>query len=219
MIRRLRKRLGLTQFELGELMNVDQGTISRWERDIESPRPARQAKLRSVLVREEDRRHMNRCLAIVRNNVMPSTLLDANLRLVEASASAKAFFRARGQDFEKIMGTTFYQYLDRIQQPELADIMTSAELESGNALLFRFATNYKGNGNLTVWEPVFEDGEFVAIYNFVSSTFSFPENHELSIEYADLVTTQDPNQLITLFEGPMAQQVPGRASGSDANST
>lgn len=209
MIRELRKRLGLTQSQLSEMMNVDQGTISRWERDIETPRPARQAKLRSLLQNIEDRRHLNRCLAMIRNDMLPATILDRNLRLVGASNSAKNFFKSRGQDLEKLMGTTFFQYLDRIGQPDLTRAVEDSGILHGSCLLFRFSTNNQGHGNMTVWEPIFENGELAAVFNFVSQKFRFSENNEFSIEYVDFVPTDHPMQLQPLFRGSRSAEIPG----------
>lgn len=89
LIRELRRRLGLTQGQLAELLHVDQGTISRWERGVESPRPARREALSKLLLKDESRRAMLRSLAIVRQDYLPSTLHDGELTLSEISASAE----------------------------------------------------------------------------------------------------------------------------------
>ena len=52
-IRQLRRRLGITQRQLADRLNVDQGTISRWERGVEGPRPAREAALRDMLMEDD----------------------------------------------------------------------------------------------------------------------------------------------------------------------
>lgn len=209
MIRELRKRLGITQSQLSEIMSVDQGTVSRWERDIEEPRPARQAKLRGLLQNIEDHRHLNRCLAMIRNDMLPATILDRNLRLVGASHSAKHFFKSRGHDVEKLMGTTFFQYLDRIGQPDLAKAVEESGILHGSCLLFRFATNSRGHGNLTVWEPIFENGELTAVFNFVSQQFRFSDSSDFSIEYADFVPSDHPTELRLLFRGNRIVDIPG----------
>ena len=48
-VRKLRERLMLNQQEFADVMAVDVGTISRWERDIQRPKPVhlrRMARLR-----------------------------------------------------------------------------------------------------------------------------------------------------------------------------
>lgn len=47
-IKEMRIRLDLTRGQLVELMLVDQGTVSRWERGAEVPRPATQSGRRST---------------------------------------------------------------------------------------------------------------------------------------------------------------------------
>ncbi len=44
-IRKLRKLLVLDQREFAIVMNVDAGTISRWERDTQRPRPRHLRKM------------------------------------------------------------------------------------------------------------------------------------------------------------------------------
>lgn len=210
-IRKLRNRLGITQSQLSEMMNVDQGTVSRWERDIEQPRPARQAKLRSLLQNTDDHRHLNRSLAMIRHDMLAATILDRNLRLTGASRSAIEFFASRGQNADTLMGTSFYQYLERIGQPDLALSIEESGILHGACLLFRFSTNYSGHGNMTVWEPIFEDGELVAIFNFVSSRFDFSANSEFSIEHVDFIPTEDPRGLKTLFKGQRSSEIPDLA--------
>lgn len=217
MIRKLRERMGITQSQLSELMNVDQGTVSRWERDIEHPRPARQAKLRSLLENIEDNRHLKRCVAMIRNDMLPATILDRNLRLIEVSKSARGFFASRGQDADKLMGRSFFQYLDRLGQPELIRAVESAGILQGSCLLFRFSTNYHGHGNLTVWEPIFENGDLVAVFNFVSSKFEFSENEELSIEYVDFVPCGQSAELHTLYRGQRSSEIPELGSSGPAH--
>lgn len=51
-LRRLRRRLGLTQVEFGRRLGVDQACISDWERGRCEPTPERMAKLASAFERE-----------------------------------------------------------------------------------------------------------------------------------------------------------------------
>lgn len=50
-LRRVRVSSGLTQSDLAEMLNVDQATISRWERGAQMPDAAMQNRLRDLLFR------------------------------------------------------------------------------------------------------------------------------------------------------------------------
>jgi transcriptional regulator with XRE-family HTH domain len=67
-IKSIRRRLGLTQKALAEAMKVDQGTISRWERGVEAPRPGRQAMLEKLLDVQDEHLALARARAFVRVN-------------------------------------------------------------------------------------------------------------------------------------------------------
>lgn len=206
-IRRLRRRVGLTQRDLAERLNVDQGTVSRWERDVDTPRPRREADIRGLLLKAEENRLLTRNLSIVRLNLMPSTLLDRRLRLIEASESALEHYRRRGIDPAALFGKTFDSYAHRVGFPELLKHLQTAGLMSGHALMFRFTMNFQGAGHTTTWEPLIEDGNVVGVLNYASSYFDFPANAERSLERVDFVPT-DGQELITLHHGPRAELIP-----------
>ncbi|MGG7644795.1 helix-turn-helix domain-containing protein [Rhodovulum sp. YNF3179] len=201
-IRELRRRLGVTQQELACRIDVDQGTVSRWERGVERPRPARMAKLHTLLLRDEERRQVKKSIAVVRHDFLPATLLDENLRLIEASASAERLFRDRGQKLSQLMGVSFESYADRMGVPTLMAHVRESGLLRGDALFFRFVVNAYGKGNATVWEPVFEDGRLVCVLNYVAAMFSFPANDEFTIELVDFVPGEDPSEVTQLHRGP-----------------
>ncbi|WP_245838330.1 hypothetical protein [Tropicimonas sediminicola] len=85
------------------------------------------------------------------------------MRLMEAWASAERLFRSRGQDTSKLLGVTFERYVDRLGCPELLDGLLQSGFLIGDALLFRFSVNSRGNGNTTVWAPIFDDGRLVGL--------------------------------------------------------
>ncbi|MWD26256.1 helix-turn-helix domain-containing protein [Aquicoccus sp. SCR17] len=203
-IRELRRRLGITQHQLADRIGVDQGTISRWERGVENPRPRRAARLRQLLVRDEERRHMDRSLALIRHDLQQATLLDERLKIVEISASGERFFRARGQDPTRLLGMSFDRYVDRIGAPKLMDQVAECGLLKGDALLFRFTVNARGRGNTTVWEPIFQGGKLAGVLNFVSSLQSFPPNDDFSIECVDFVPAYEPDSMVPLYRGKRA---------------
>ncbi|MEX5729154.1 transcriptional regulator with XRE-family HTH domain [Rhodovulum iodosum] len=206
-IRDLRRRLGITQSQLGDQLGVDQGTVSRWERGVENPRPARQSTLRNMLLRDDEQRHLVRSISLVRNDLMPATLLDSRLRLREASASARRHFRDRGCEPSKMIGTGLDRYADMMGFPELADHVRHSGLLCGDALLFRFTINFRGKGHTTVWEPILKDGHLVQVLNYVSCYFAFPANTEVSLEQVDVVSADSDGAMTALHRGTRADLI------------
>lgn len=209
LIKTLRRRLGMTQRQLADMMGVDQGTVSRWEREVESPRPARRAALGRLLIRDESRRAMLRSVAFVRQDYRPSTLLDSQLRLVEISESGKRHFRDRGLDPDAMIGINLQSYAARLENPsihdQLAKTLAESGLLAGEALFFRFVRNHKGSGHATVYEPIFEDGELLGILNYVTAYFELPKTDEDTFELVEAVTIDDPTSAQVLLRGRHAE--------------
>lgn len=208
-IREIRRRLGITQNELGEKLGVDQGTVSRWERSVENPRPATLARLRKLLERDENNRAFKRSVAMVRCNLRPASLLDKDLRLVEISEAGKKAFIDRGQDPFKLLGCSFERYVNRIGAPKLWDHLQESGFVDGAALFFSFTVNAYGKGNTTIWEPLTENGQFVGVLNYISSFVDFPANDEFSIEKIGFVATEDPGTFHVTHVGSRAQLIHG----------
>lgn len=206
-IRQSRRRLGLTQSQLAERLDVEQGTVSRWERGLERPRPVTQARLQTLLMRDDERRHWQRCLAIVRHDLSPATILEKRLIFSAMSASAASFFRSRGQDPTALDRMSLDRYLDKTGLSELFTYIKQSGLLTGDAFLFRFTVNFRGSGNTTVWEPIFEDGRFEGVLCYVSAVLAFPENTEFTLERVDFVPVDDPTKLVVLYEGPRAHLI------------
>ena len=206
LIKELRRRLGMTQRQLAEQLNVDQGTVSRWERGAESPRPARRAALQNLLLRDQSRRAMLRSLAFVRHDYLPSTLLDGKLRLVELSASGRRHFVARGQDPDALLGMSLERYSDRIGKPSFVAAVRESGLLKGDCLLFRFVSNLGGRGHATVYEPIFEDEELIGVLNYVTSYFELPSQEKETVELIEIVRTEDPSRATVLHRGPNADE-------------
>ena len=196
----------MTQRQLAEQLNVDQGTVSRWERGVEAPRPARRAALQNLLLRDQSRRAMLRSLAFVRHDYLPSTLLDGKLRLVELSASGKRHFVARGRDPDALVGMTLDRYSDRIGKPGFLAAVRESGLLDGDCLLFRFVSNCNGRGHATVYEPIFEDEHLVGVLNYVTSYFELPRQNDEAVELIEIVRTEDPSSATILHRGPNAEQ-------------
>lgn len=210
-IRALRMRLGISQRQLGERLGVDQGTVSRWERGVESPRPARQGRMHDLLARSEERRHLMRSLAMVRNDLMPATLTDGRLRLTEASDSARRYLSAHRCEFDKIRGISFDRYADRIGLPALVRHLDDSGLLEGDALLFRFSINACGSGNTTIWEPIFEDGCLVGVLNYISARYDLPAEQGFALERVDFLPTDNPGTFVPLHSGTRSSLIPDAA--------
>lgn len=80
-IRAFRRQLGWTQWDLAERLGVDQGTVSRWERGVETPRPATAARLRDMVLRGDAAQALRLCETRVRHSLSPAVFLgpDGNL--------------------------------------------------------------------------------------------------------------------------------------------
>lgn len=205
-IRALRRRLGLTQAQLAEATQVDQGTVSRWERGIETPRASRQAELQRLLLRDEGNRIMQRSLAIVRQNYLPASFLDHRLRLLEISASGKRYFRAAGRQPESLIGVDFERYAERLGVVPLHQALVESGLLTGDVLLFRFVASNGGKAHATVYEPVFADGSLAGVLNYIAASFPLPHRPGPSVELVEVVRTDDPSRAIQILRGPLADQ-------------
>ena len=214
MIRDIRGRLGLTQRQLADLLHVDQGTVSRWERGLDEPRPARRAALHNMLLKDESRRALRRSIAFVRQDFLPSSLLDHRLRMVELSASGRRHYETRGEDPDKILGQDIERHADRAGEPELHQFVRASGLIEGKCLLFRFARNVLGKGHMTVYEPIFEDGKLVGVLNFVTHRFPLSDTSVQETILVEAVQNDDLDKPRLIHRGPGADEVL-RALGRD----
>lgn len=206
-IKNLRRRLGVTQQQLGDRLGVDQATVSRWERGVENPRPSRQKLLRTILLRDEEKRFLDRSLSIVRNDLMVSTLVDARLNLSELSASSENYFVKRGRDPDAIVGMHIDSYADRFGLPDMRSLIVQSGLLTGECLMFRFTVTGNSMGNTTVWEPLFHDGEFRGMINFLVAEFEVPFSGATTVETAECIRIEDPAGVCPLYRGERADLV------------
>lgn len=213
-IRNMRRRIGVTQQQLGDRLGVDQATVSRWERGIENPRPSRLKLLRSILLRDEEKRFLDRSLSVVRNDLMVSTLVDARLRLSELSWSSRSYFSRRGRDPDAIVGMPIERYADRYGLPVMIDLAHECGLLTGDCLMFRFSVTGNGLGNTTVWEPLFHDGEFHGIINSLVNEFEVPFSGPTNVEIAEFILWDDPSKVRSLHRGERADMVAALALSS-----
>lgn len=205
-IKVMRKRLGLTQRQLADKLDVDQGTVSRWERGLEVPRPARLGALRSLLMRDDDRRALLRSIAFVEHDVLPSTLLDARLRLVRMSVSARRHFRERGYEPDALIDMQLERYVHRDGIPDFEAFLHQSGLLSGEALLFRFARSYEGRGHATVYQPIFEAGTLVGVLAYATRYFRFSDNAARALELVETYRLDDPATAHLLYRGNLADE-------------
>lgn len=205
-IRLVRRRTGMTQIGLAEWLDVDQSTVSRWERGMSAPRPATLAALRAMLLKDEERRVRDRSIAMVRNNLVPATLMDPDLRLKQFSGLAVTHYKKRGAtDLHGLIGSSFEAQSDRGGLPELWECIVRTGILEGDAIIFTFVVNNCGMGHVTVIEPFLEDGEVAGFLNYVSNYFDFPANDERTLEFAHFVPAGDPTRDEVLYRGQRAE--------------
>ncbi|WP_050927615.1 helix-turn-helix domain-containing protein [Aestuariivita boseongensis] len=205
-IRLVRRRTGITQTGLAAWLDVDQGTVSRWERGVSRPRPSTLAAMRTLLIQDEERRVRDRSIAMVRNNLLPATLMGPGLHLKEFSSFAVAHYNQRsGTDLRRLVGSSLETQASRSGYPQLWDCVLRSGLLEGEAIIFTFAINSRGKGHVTVCEPFFEDGAIAGFLNYVTRYFDFPENKERTLEFAQFVPASDPTQNRVLYRGQRAE--------------
>lgn len=205
LIKRLRAGLGLTQTQLAEIVQVDQGTVSRWERGVERPRPRYLAVLRDLSLQDEAARHRRKCLAMLRNNVVPCVLLDRECRLLEISELGVRHYREKhGVDIRKQIGTTMESHADRVGIPENWTYMRRSGLLTGDAMLVRTAINVRGHGHQTLYEPIIEDSEVVGVFGTLIREVPLPGNDEVSVERFDVMRADSLDGMMALHRGGRA---------------
>ncbi len=205
-IRLVRRRTGITQKDLAAWLDVDQGTVSRWERGASTPRPKALAAMRALLLKDEERRVRDRSIAMVRNNLLPATLMDPRLRLGEFSGQAVNHYKQRsGTDLRSLIGSSLEAQANRSGYPELWDCIVRSGLLEGDAIIFSFVINSRGKGHVTVCEPFLEDGEVAGFLNYVSHYFDFPANEERALEFAQFVPAGEPTRDQVLYRGHRAK--------------
>lgn len=87
MLRALRAREGITQRGLAELLTVDQATVSRWERNADTPSLRHRRDIRDLLRRHLDSHHDRLLKMRVQYSAWPSSLMKEGAVFVETSPS------------------------------------------------------------------------------------------------------------------------------------
>jgi transcriptional regulator with XRE-family HTH domain len=83
-----RRSRGINQFDLADMLGVDQTTISRWERGRDVPSLGAQRRIRDLLRRETSARQDLVVRARVRHSVWPATIVRSGAIFVECNESA-----------------------------------------------------------------------------------------------------------------------------------
>ncbi|WP_114416362.1 helix-turn-helix domain-containing protein [Marinospirillum perlucidum] len=108
-IKRLRRARNLTQQHLADLLNIDQGAVSRWERGHITPSARYRKELEKVLaapLMELD----EPLLESVNKDLHFSLILDCQLHVLAASETALAINGCRSR--EELIGNTYLPLLD-----------------------------------------------------------------------------------------------------------
>jgi len=108
-IKRLRRAQNLTQQQLADLLNIDQGAVSRWERGHITPSARYRKELEEVLappLMELD----EPLLESVNKDLHFSLILDCQLRVLAASETTLAVNGCRSR--EELLGNTYMPLLN-----------------------------------------------------------------------------------------------------------
>lgn len=201
-LKAMRRRLGWTQWDLAERLNVDQGTVSRWERGIETPRPASFAMLRDLILRGDGSRAMALGRAMVLHDFAPSCLCDSRHRLLAFSAKANRHYQERlGMTLTDQIGWELGRHAEFVGNPEVWPAVKAAGLGRENLLLLRMTINIRGKGHVTRIDPIYEGGSFLGWSSTRTDTFDYPPNDDVSLERLDVIHADQPERLATVFEG------------------
>lgn len=116
-----RRRHGLTQMALADILNVDSTTVSRWERGRDQPALGMQRRLRSlVMPRTSDVERSLRLLIDTSDCLV--VLFDCNYRLLHSSPKHRALLRfdpseLDGRPFHQIQSAAQAALLDAVGGP------------------------------------------------------------------------------------------------------
>ncbi len=91
-IKKLRRRAGLKQQALAELLDCDQTAISHWERGVDRPSLAFQRRLLAMIARDQRGIEDLRLFAAVERSPGVQALLDNDLRILAGSSAFWDFF-------------------------------------------------------------------------------------------------------------------------------
>lgn len=205
-IKDFRRRLGWTQWDLAERLNVDQGTVSRWERGIESPRPSTASALRDLILREDDLRAMKRFKAMMAHSLQPMCFIDESARLRGFNAhTLEKYARDYGLDLSSHVGLEWERHAEILSMESSWEVFRDSGFMRGDLMLARFYVNVRGKGHVTQYEPIFELGKLVGLGATLIGRFDFPANDEVTLERAEVVHADAPGEIVDIHRGRLAE--------------
>lgn len=204
-IRDLRRRLGWTQIDLAEALNVDQGTVSRWERGVDMPRPARLAALRDILVREDGDLARRRFQTRLRHSLQPAVFANERAQLQFFNrVAAKRYRDAYRLDLKAHIGFEFQRHSAILSAEQSWQEFVRSGFLRGDLLLARFYFNADGAGHVTEYEPFFDGGKLSGFGATVVGALSFPATQGFSVERVEAVRLNEPDRIVDLHRGRWA---------------
>jgi len=94
----LRTQLKLSQAEFGEMLEVDQATVSRWEHGLQAPDPKVRIRLSELIYRLNATKGIKPEIALVEYSLFPMAIISQDWRVIALSDS---LLRTNGQDRER----------------------------------------------------------------------------------------------------------------------
>jgi transcriptional regulator with XRE-family HTH domain len=208
-MRQLRRRMGLTQNDVAYALQVDQGTVSRWERGLEQPRPRTYAALRDLLMRDGAPRAFARHQALIRHNMLPVCLVDARHRLRDFSAQAVDHYRDRiGIALPEHRGWDLARHAAHVGNPEVWRAVSEAGLGREDILLLRMTITVRGNGHVTHIEPIYEAGDFLGWCSIRTGVFETDDMSTIALQRLEAIYADEPQDIVPVFD---RQETPLRA--------
>ncbi len=131
-LRRVRVSSGLTQSDLADMLNVDQATISRWERGAQMPDNAMQNRLRDLLFRGRAISDA-RLVHLVRSVTGLMALLNVEGKFVAVSDGLRRILPPGKESIAEIMTPTIEEFWNAANSSgffrgEVASIHTAVEI-------------------------------------------------------------------------------------------
>ncbi len=195
----------MTQNDVAAALQVDQGTVSRWERGKESPRPNNLAALRDLIQSDSEKRSKSRLRAYMSGNMYSIMFLNTRARIAKASPlCVEHYFKGFGLDIADHFGKTFYRHTELVGRDHLNQLVSESNALKGDTLLVRTWSNVRGVASCNVFEPIFEHGTFVGTAGYLASQHRIESNNEITLEKVEVIFAEAPEHVEVLLEGTRA---------------